>query len=130
MIITHLALQSGSMGKEILNIFLTGATGNESIILFYIHSVHRLQVCTGYIGGAVLTKLLKHPEASSFKITAIVRSSDKASLLEKHGVQPLIGSHDDPDKVIPAAAEADVIFTTVRCFQFRFFSCFEGSMAL
>lgn len=65
---------------------------------------------TGYIGGSVLTRLLDHPRASSFKITAIVRSSAKASLLEKYGIQTIIGSHDESDKVEPAAAEADIIF--------------------
>ncbi|KIM87550.1 hypothetical protein PILCRDRAFT_95788 [Piloderma croceum F 1598] len=44
------------------NIFITGATG--------------------YIGGTVLSRLLTHPSAPTFKITALVRSPEKAAKLQ------------------------------------------------
>ena len=34
---------------------------------------------TGYIGGSVLSRLLEHPSASTFDITVLVRSEEKAN---------------------------------------------------
>lgn len=78
------------MTVQTLHIFITGATG--------------------YIGGTILTCLLKHPKSDSFKITAIVRNPEKAKQLKSLGVKVEIGSHSDPEKVEALAAEADVVF--------------------
>ncbi|KAF8904777.1 hypothetical protein CPB84DRAFT_1895995 [Gymnopilus junonius] len=69
--------------------------------------------CTpGYIGGSVLSRLLKHPDADSFEITALVRSAEKAEKLKTLGVKTLPGSYTDEDLSVikNAAAESDVVF--------------------
>jgi len=71
------------------NIFLTGATG--------------------YIGGSVLSRFLKHPNATSFDITTLVRSPEKAEKLKTFGVHPVVGSHSDLALVEKLAAKADVV---------------------
>ncbi|KAF8158469.1 hypothetical protein B0H34DRAFT_846653 [Crassisporium funariophilum] len=75
-----------------LNIFITGATG--------------------YIGGSVLARLLKHPDIKSFQITALVRSSEKAEKLKTLGVETVLGSYTDEDLsfLTEAASKADVVF--------------------
>jgi uncharacterized protein YbjT (DUF2867 family) len=67
---------------------------------------------TGYIGGAILTSLLSHPNASSFTITAIVRDAAKAARLKtEFGVRGALGSHNDRALVEPLAYESDVVIT-------------------
>ncbi|KAH9480255.1 Oxidase ucsJ [Psilocybe cubensis] len=70
---------------------------------------------TGYVGGSVLDRLLKHPEASSFKISAIVRSEEKGRKIENLGVESIIGSYeaDDLSFLTDAASRADVVFAIV-----------------
>ncbi|KAF8956984.1 hypothetical protein BDZ97DRAFT_1670608 [Flammula alnicola] len=74
-----------------LNIFFTGATG--------------------YIGGTVLTRLLRHPDAASFQITALVRSAEKGEKLKTLGVDFILGSYTDEnlDLLTEAASKADVV---------------------
>ncbi|KZP31671.1 NAD(P)-binding protein [Athelia psychrophila] len=64
---------------------------------------------TGYIGGSVLARLLAHPKRGDFKITALVRSEEKAKLLEPLDVTALIGSTDDLELLKKAASDADVV---------------------
>ncbi|OCH93048.1 NAD-P-binding protein [Obba rivulosa] len=67
---------------------------------------------TGYIGGQVLTRLLAHPSASTFDITAIVRSPEKAQLLEsKFGVKTVVGHHGELDKLEQLASQAHIVFS-------------------
>ena len=69
---------------------------------------------TGYIGGSVLARLLKHPNAQSFEITALVRSEDKAKKLESHGVKTVIGSYKDDHALTEKLAEnAHIVFQIV-----------------
>ncbi|CAA7258837.1 unnamed protein product [Cyclocybe aegerita] len=72
---------------------------------------------TGYIGGSVLSRLLKHKDAASFHITALVRSADKAEKLKTLGVDTIIGSYTDEDLTFlkEAASKADVVITAVDC---------------
>ncbi|KZT23307.1 NAD(P)-binding protein [Neolentinus lepideus HHB14362 ss-1] len=70
---------------------------------------------TGYIGGSVLQRLLTHPEARSFDITALVRNGEKAKLLESFSVKTIIGSISDFEKVEAAAASSDVVFSIADC---------------
>ncbi|KAF8817124.1 NAD(P)-binding protein [Phlegmacium glaucopus] len=74
------------------NIFITGATG--------------------FIGGSVVARLLQHPDAKSFQITALVRSAEKAEKLKTLGLHTIIGSYTDNDLsfLTEAAAHADVVF--------------------
>jgi uncharacterized protein YbjT (DUF2867 family) len=69
----------------------------------------------GYIGGCVLARLLKHANAASFEITALVRSAEKAEKLHTLGVKTILGSYTDEnlDFLTKAASEADVVFTIV-----------------
>lgn len=77
------------------------------INIFYIGA-------TGYIGGNVLIRLLNHPNASSFKFTALVRSKEKADRLEAIGIKTVIGSNDDLDKIEDLSSNADIVFSMVR----------------
>ncbi|OBZ72502.1 Uncharacterized protein C2A9.02 [Grifola frondosa] len=65
---------------------------------------------TGYIGGAVLERLLAHPSVGTFDITALVRSPEKAKLLETFGVKPVVGSLTELDKLAALAEQAHVVF--------------------
>ncbi|KAF9479340.1 NAD(P)-binding protein [Pholiota conissans] len=75
-----------------LNIFITGATG--------------------YVGGSVISRLLKHPQAASFEITALLRSAEKAEKLHPLGIKTVLGSYTDKDLgfLTKASANADVVF--------------------
>ncbi|OSC98263.1 NAD-P-binding protein [Trametes coccinea BRFM310] len=67
---------------------------------------------TGYIGGSVLQRLIQHPKASTFEITALVRSAEKAKALkEKFGVNAVVGSYAERDKLETLAGDADVVFS-------------------
>lgn len=70
----------------------------------------------GYIGGAVLTKLLEHPKANDFHITALVRSTEKAEKLKSVGVTPVIGSLDDTDLVHKLSLDSDIVISMVRVY--------------
>ncbi|KAJ3516695.1 hypothetical protein NLJ89_g967 [Agrocybe chaxingu] len=72
---------------------------------------------TGYIGGSVLSRLLKHKDAASFHITALVRSTEKAEKIKTLGVETIIGSYTDEDLTFlkEAASKADVVITAVDC---------------
>jgi len=70
---------------------------------------------TGYIGGTVLDRFLRHPSASSWSFTALVRSKEKAAKLKEAGVTPILGSLADLDLLEKAASEADVVIATVCC---------------
>lgn len=74
---------------------------------------------TGYIGGSVLSSILASPSPPS-SITCLIRSADKAKLLEQLTVpsgtelKALVGSMEEHDKVVKAAADADIIVNTAN----------------
>ena len=69
---------------------------------------------TGYIGGTVLQRLLSHPNAADFVITALVRNADKAKVLEtQFGVKTVLGSFQDLDKLTDLAASAQITIDIV-----------------
>ncbi|KAJ7485954.1 NAD-binding protein [Mycena latifolia] len=70
---------------------------------------------TGYIGGAVLTRFLKHPRADTFHFTVLVRDPKKAAKLEELGIHTVVGSHSDAHLVETLACEADVVIATADC---------------
>lgn len=78
-----------SFSQNKLNIFVTGGTG--------------------YIGGAVISRLIQHPDAKSFEISALVRTAEKAKKLETLGVRPVIGSYSDLKVLTEEAAKADYV---------------------
>lgn len=67
---------------------------------------------TGYIGGEVFAKLLDHPKFSTFNITALVRSPEKAEKLRALQVQVVVGSHSDEPLMEKLASEADIVIAT------------------
>jgi nucleoside-diphosphate-sugar epimerase len=75
------------------NVFLTGATG--------------------YIGGGILNEILLKDK--QFKITALVRSEEKANLLQELGVNAIVGTLDDSEIITKAASQADLVIETANC---------------
>ncbi len=75
-----------------------------------------LTICilSGYIGGSVLARFLKRSDFSSFKITVLVRSPEKAKKLEAHNLHAVVGSHSDVALMESLAADSDVVISTVR----------------
>ncbi|KAI9463255.1 hypothetical protein BJY52DRAFT_1350476 [Lactarius psammicola] len=67
---------------------------------------------TGYIGGSVLQRLLDHPKTDTFEITALARNADKAKLLNTLGIDTVVTSLSDLDKLTELAAASDVIIHT------------------
>jgi len=67
---------------------------------------------TGFIGGAVLERLLGHPKRDTFVITALVRSVDKAKTLNTLGVNTVVASLSDLDKLTEHASASNVIINT------------------
>ncbi|KAL4252221.1 NAD(P)-dependent Metabolic Enzyme [Abortiporus biennis] len=77
----------------------------SSIPIFFIGA-------TGYLGGSILARLLIHPRANEFDITAIVRSSEKASGLQSQfGVKTVVGSISDLDKLEDLSAQSHIVFS-------------------
>ena len=62
----------------------------------------------------MLSRFLKHPDASSFNITALVRSPEKAEKLKAFGVNSVVGSHSDTPLVEELTEQADVVIAVVR----------------
>ncbi|KAJ3514591.1 hypothetical protein NLJ89_g2290 [Agrocybe chaxingu] len=66
---------------------------------------------TGYIGGSVLSRLLRHPDAPSFSITVLVRSEEKANKLKDFGVNPVLGSIKDVALLEELSSRADILIS-------------------
>ncbi|KAH9834476.1 uncharacterized protein C8Q71DRAFT_143689 [Rhodofomes roseus] len=66
---------------------------------------------TGYIGGSVLARLLRHPSAETFDITVQTRSPEKVKLFEKFGVKAVVGTNDDVDQLEGLAEQAHIVFS-------------------
>jgi uncharacterized protein YbjT (DUF2867 family) len=85
--------------------------------------------CTpGYIGGSVLQRLLNHPRRDAFEITALVRSVDKAKVLNTLGVNTVVASLLDFDKVAELAANSNVVINTVIRRLIRVRCCAESNV--
>lgn len=74
----------------------------------------------------MLLRFLKHPDASSFNITVLVRSPEKAEKLKAFGVNPVIGSHSDTPLVEELTAQADVVIAAVRTRMYSVYSSTES----
>ena len=69
---------------------------------------------TGYIGGAVLRRLLANKAAESkYQFTVLTRSEEKARILRGLGVVPVVGSLDDLDMLQRIASKSDVVIECV-----------------
>ena len=94
-----------------ITIHINGVTGKFTSA-FTKHIL--LTALQGYIGGTILARLLEHPKATSFRITALLRDPVKAEKLKSFGVEPIVGSLDDAEVVEKAAAsDADIVIATV-----------------
>jgi nucleoside-diphosphate-sugar epimerase len=60
---------------------------------------------SGYIGGSVAEKLI----ARGHEVTGLTRDTDKAAVLAASGIEPVIGTLDDPDILIREARKADAV---------------------
>ncbi|KAJ7106246.1 hypothetical protein C8R44DRAFT_942107 [Mycena epipterygia] len=74
-----------------------------------------LSGATGYIGGAVLARFLKHPDAANFDFTLLVRDAKKADAFRAMGFNTVVGSLADEDLLERLASEADVVIATADC---------------
>ena len=102
---------SGSSPQEIHILFL-GATGTPTCS-FRTSSISPSPISAGYIGGAVLNRLLSNGNAATFHITVLIRDSVKAHKLEPFGVKAVLGSLQDTDKLVALASETDLVFNCV-----------------
>lgn len=99
--------------SQTINILLTGATGTFDNAL---GSTDADKKFAGYIGGSVLSALLSHLRQDEFDITVLVRSEVKASLFERVGVTPVVGSYNDSALLKNLASQADVVIACVRTY--------------
>ena len=60
---------------------------------------------SGYIGGSVAAHLV----AAGHQVTGLVRSQEKADSVRAKGIQPLLGTLDDGERLARAAQAADVV---------------------
>ncbi|KIJ63848.1 hypothetical protein HYDPIDRAFT_133756 [Hydnomerulius pinastri MD-312] len=65
---------------------------------------------SGYIGGAVLLRLLDHPTFASSEITALLRKAEKVPAFESIGVKTVLGSNSDLDLLEKQASQSDIVF--------------------
>jgi len=62
---------------------------------------------SGYIGGSVLSELLKFPD--KYTVSALIRKREYADILQEHGVTPVFGSLDDAELLTRWAKESDAV---------------------
>src|SRR5437588_6707924 len=60
---------------------------------------------SGYIGGSVAAHLV----AAGHHVTGLVRSQEKADSVRAKGIQPLLGTLDDGERLAQAAQAADIV---------------------
>ena len=60
---------------------------------------------TGYIGGSVAAHLV----AAGHQVTGLVRSQEKADAVRAPGIEPLLGTLDDAERLAQAARAADIV---------------------
>ena len=65
---------------------------------------------TGYIGSSVLETLLR----AGHEVTALIRDPEKAELISRRGVRPVIGDLGKPSSYAAAAEACDAIVHTAR----------------
>ena len=60
---------------------------------------------TGYIGGSIVERLM----ATGHQVSGLVRSEGKIPLLKGRGIDPVVGTLDDPEILTKAAQAADAV---------------------
>ena len=77
--------RSGSVQGDAMNVFITGVSG--------------------YIGGSLAERLV----AIGYRVSGLVRSEEKAKLLEAKNIKAVLGSLDDVAIMMSAARAADIV---------------------
>lgn len=83
-------LITNEVPKEKIKVFITGTSG--------------------YIGGSIAVRLV----SMGYDVYGLERSQEKAVLLEKMNVKPIIGSLDDVNVMIKAAQDADIVINAAN----------------
>lgn len=65
---------------------------------------------TGYIGGAILSDLLR--SSDNYEITVLARKDQDIETLQKLGVHTIKGTFSDVDKIEQASRDADIVHNT------------------
>jgi len=65
---------------------------------------------SGYVGGSVLTTLLKYP--NKYTISSLIRNPNQADCLVKLGVTPVLGDLDDTEVIFKSAKNSDAVVHT------------------
>jgi uncharacterized protein YbjT (DUF2867 family) len=60
---------------------------------------------SGYIGGSVAA----HLAAAGHQVTGLVRSQEKADAVRARGIEPLLGTLEDGERLAHAAQAADIV---------------------
>ncbi len=60
---------------------------------------------SGYIGGSVAV----HLAAAGHQVTGLVRTTEKADAVRARGIEPLLGTLDDAERLAKAAQAADIV---------------------
>jgi len=80
---------------------------------------------TGYIGGSVSDQLVQ----SGYQVLGLVRSEEKAKLLKDRGIEPVLGSLDDPDVLTQAVKESDGVIHAASADQQGIVEIFVAALA-
>jgi uncharacterized protein YbjT (DUF2867 family) len=71
-----------------------------------------LTASSGYIGGAVTSRLLEHPTGPNLKFSALVRSQDKANKLKSEfNIEAVVGDLSDSALVERLASDTDIVLS-------------------
>ncbi len=94
-----------------INILILGATGRYLTWSCATWGSNLLFI--GYIGGSIALRLLDHPHAANFNITALARTPEKWESLRCAGLNTVLGSFADLLLLEGLALEADVVIQAV-----------------
>ncbi len=85
---------------------------NRCVAIAYVAT--RTETTKGYIGGTILSRLIEHKDSKKFDITILLRPTRSPAGYEALGLKTVSGSDSDLALLRAQAAEADVVFATVR----------------
>ncbi|KAN0073836.1 hypothetical protein V8E55_012090 [Tylopilus felleus] len=66
---------------------------------------------TGYVGGTVIDRLLKHPTFETSEFTVLVRKADAVPAFKSLGIKTVLGSYDDHELLEKQASLSDIVFS-------------------
>lgn len=92
-----------------VNLVFTGVTGRCLVTDTHDASIYML----GYVGSAIVSAFLDHPNRANFNIITVVRSAEKVEKLKGFGINAVVGDLKDTAFVEKQASEADYYFSIV-----------------